>query len=45
MAVFADFNKVYGRNFIGKPACSTIAVKTLPYGVIDNKLELIACIK
>ncbi len=34
MADFAAFNEVYGRYFIGKPARSCVAVKTLPKNVL-----------
>ena len=34
MADFAAFNEVYGKYFIGKPARSCVAVKTLPKNVL-----------
>lgn len=43
MADFADFNEVYGRHFISKPARSTVAVKALPKGAMVE-IELIASI-
>ncbi len=41
MADFAAFNEVYGKYFIGKPARSCVAVKTLPRGVLVE-VEVIA---
>lgn len=38
---FAAFNQVYGKYFVGKPARSCVAVKTLPKGVLCE-VELIA---
>lgn len=34
MGNFAAFNEVYGKYFIGKPARSCVAVKTLPKNVL-----------
>jgi len=34
MADFAEFNKIYGEYFTGKPARSCVAVKTLPKNVL-----------
>ena len=34
MADFAAFNEIYGRYFVGKPARSCVAVKTLPKNVL-----------
>ena len=34
MGDFAAFNEVYGKYFVGKPARSCVAVKTLPKGVL-----------
>ena len=34
MADFAEFNEVYGKYFIGKPARSCVAAKQLPRGVL-----------
>ena len=34
MGDFAAFNEVYGRYFVGKPARSCVAVKTLPKNVL-----------
>ncbi len=34
MSNFAAFNEVYGKYFIGKPARSCVAVKTLPKNVL-----------
>ena len=41
MADFAAFNEVYAKYFIGKPARSCVAVKTLPKGVLVE-VEVIA---
>ncbi|MCW6107781.1 RidA family protein [Clostridium sporogenes] len=41
MGDFADFNKVYAKYFVSKPARSCIAVKTLPKGVLCE-IEAIA---
>lgn len=41
MADFSDFNDVYGRYFISKPARACVAVKTLPKEVLAE-VELIA---
>lgn len=41
MGDFAAFNEVYGKYFVGKPARSCVAVKTLPKGVLCE-VELIA---
>jgi 2-iminobutanoate/2-iminopropanoate deaminase len=38
---FAAFNEVYGKYFVGKPARSCVAVKTLPKNVLCE-VELIA---
>ncbi|RUT63452.1 regulator [Clostridium botulinum] len=38
---FADFNEVYAKYFVSKPARSCIAVKTLPKGVLCE-IEAIA---
>jgi 2-iminobutanoate/2-iminopropanoate deaminase len=38
---FAAFNEVYAKHFTGKPARSTVAVKTLPRGVLVE-IEVIA---
>ena len=38
---FADFNEVYSRYFISKPARSCVAVKALPKGVLVE-IEAIA---
>lgn len=38
---FAEFNEIYGRYFISKPARSCVAVKDLPKGVLCE-VELIA---
>ena len=38
---FAAFNEVYAKYFVGKPARSCVAVKTLPKGVLCE-VELIA---
>ena len=38
---FAVFNEVYGKYFVGKPARSCVAVKTLPKNVLCE-VELIA---
>lgn len=44
MADFAAFNEVYGKYFVGKPARSCVAVRTLPKNVLCE-VELIAQIK
>ena len=44
MADFAQFNSVYEKYFISKPARSCVAVKTLPKNVLVE-IELIAEIK
>ena len=41
MADFAAFNEVYAKYFISKPACSCVAVKTLPKNVLCE-IEAIA---
>ncbi|EPY2285416.1 RidA family protein [Clostridium sporogenes] len=41
MGDFADFNEVYAKYFLSKPARSCIAVKTLPKGVLCE-IEAIA---
>ena len=41
MADFAEFNAVYAKYFISKPARSCVAVKTLPKGVLCE-IEAIA---
>ena len=41
MADFAQFNEVYAKYFISKPARSCVAVKTLPKGVLCE-IEAIA---
>lgn len=41
MADFAQFNAVYEQFFVGKPARSCVAVKTLPKGVLCE-IEAIA---
>ena len=41
MGDFADFNEVYAKYFVSKPARSCIAVKTLPKGVLCE-IEAIA---
>lgn len=41
MGDFAEFNEVYARHFTGKPARSTVAVKTLPRNVLVE-IEVIA---
>lgn len=38
---FAEFNEIYGRYFVSKPARSCVAVKDLPKGVLCE-VELIA---
>lgn len=38
---FAKFNEVYGRYFIGKPARSCVAVKTIPKNLLCE-IEIIA---
>jgi 2-iminobutanoate/2-iminopropanoate deaminase len=44
MGDFGDFNKVYAKYFLGKPARSCVAVKELPKGVLVE-VEVIASIK
>ena len=39
---FAQFNEVYARHFVSKPARSCVAVRTLPKGVLCE-IEAIAC--
>ena len=39
---FAQFNAVYAKYFISKPARSCVAVRTLPKGVLCE-IEAIAC--
>ena len=41
MGDFAAFNEIYGKYFTGKPACSCVAVKTLPKNVL-GEVEVIA---
>lgn len=41
MGDFAAFNEVYARYFVGKPARSCVAVRTLPKGVLCE-IEAIA---
>ncbi|AKC62683.1 MULTISPECIES: RidA family protein [Clostridium] len=41
MGDFADFNEVYAKYFVSKPARSCIAVRTLPKGVLCE-IEAIA---
>lgn len=41
MGDFADFNGVYGKHFVSKPARSCVAVKTLPKNVLVE-VEVIA---
>ncbi len=41
MADFATFNEVYGKYFVGKPARSCVAVRTLPKDVLAE-VEVIA---
>lgn len=41
MGDFAKFNEVYGKYFVGKPARSCVAVKTLPRNVLCE-IEVIA---
>ena len=41
MGDFADFNAVYGKYFVSKPARSCVAVKTLPKNVLCE-VEVIA---
>ncbi len=41
---FAEFNEVYGKYFISKPARSCVAVKTLPKGALAE-VEVVAIIK
>jgi len=38
---FAEFNEVYSKHFISKPARSTVAVSALPKGV-DVEIEVVA---
>ena len=42
MADFAEFNEVYAKYFVSKPARSCVAVKTLPKNVLCE-IEAIAC--
>lgn len=44
MGNFAAFNEVYAKYFIGKPARSCVAVKTLPKNVLVE-VELIAVVE
>ena len=44
MSDFAAFNEVYGKYFTSKPARSSVAVKTLPKGVLCE-VELIAAVE
>jgi 2-iminobutanoate/2-iminopropanoate deaminase len=44
MGDFAAFNEVYGKYFVGKPARSCVAVKTLPKNVLCE-VEVIALTK
>ena len=44
MADFAQFNAVYARYFIGKPARSCVAVKELPKGALVE-VEVVAEVK
>ena len=44
MGDFAEFNKVYSKYFVGKPARSCVAVKELPKGVLVE-VEVIASVK
>lgn len=44
MGDFAAFNEVYARYFIGNPARSCVAVKTLPKGVLVE-VEVIAAVE
>ena len=41
---FADFNEVYGKYFVSKPARSCVAVKSLPKGALAE-VEVIATVK
>ena len=41
MSLFAEFNAVYAKYFVSKPARSCVAVKTLPKGVLCE-IEAIA---
>lgn len=41
MADFAEFNEIYSKYFVSKPARSTVAVKELPKGVLCE-IEAIA---
>lgn len=41
---FAAFNEIYGKYFVGKPARSCVAVKTLPKNVLCE-VEVIAAIE
>lgn len=41
MSLFGDFNEVYAKYFVTRPARSCVAVKTLPKNV-DCEIELIA---
>ncbi len=44
MGDFATFNEIYGKYFVGKPARSCVAVKTLPKNVLCE-VEVIALTK
>ena len=44
MADFAEFNKVYEKYFVSKPARSCVAVKTLPKNVLCE-VEVLAAIQ
>ena len=44
MADFAAFNEIYANYFVGKPARSCVAVKTLPKNVLCE-VEVIASLK
>lgn len=41
---FAEFNEVYGKYFVSKPARSCVAVKTLPKGALAE-VEVVAIVK
>lgn len=41
---FADFNEIYGKYFVSKPARSCVAVKSLPKGALAE-VEVIATVK
>ena len=43
MGDFAEFNEIYEKYFIGKPARSCVAVKTLPKNVL-TEVELISSV-